>query len=279
MARVIIGERPFLFEVVRWYGQLPRDQRLASVSSVACDSLDRLYVYQRGDPPLLIFDAKGKLTDTWGAGTEIDAHGMFIDSEDHVFLVNRAEHHVLQVESSGASRVVLGEPGRPRYGRPFCEPADVAVSPEGEFFVADGYGNFHVHRFDHSGRHVTTWGGPGKGPGQFIVPHGIWADRAGRVLVADRENGRVQIFDTSGTYLDEWAWFFRPTDIYVDPSGHAFVTDLVPSVTVISPSGKVIARGKPVDEFAHSVWGNSRGDLFIAHRRANEIVKLSRIAR
>jgi DNA-binding beta-propeller fold protein YncE len=277
MGRRFLGEAPYLFEVMRHFAHMPSGMELGSISSVACDSMDRVFVFQRGDPPLLIFDSDGRLVDTWGDGTEMDAHGMFIDHSDTVLLVNRAEHHVLEVKPSGESRVLLGDPGHPRFGQPFCDPADIAVSPDGEYFVADGYGNFNVHRFDASGNYVSTWGRAGREAGEFRAPHGIWVNKDRRVLVADRENGRVQIFEVDGTYVSEWPWFFRPTDIFVDDSNHIFVTDLVPSLSVISPAGKLIARGKPVDEFAHSVWGNSKGDLFVVHRRASEIVKLARI--
>ena len=74
-------------------------------------------------------------------------------------------------------------------------------------YMTDGYGNARVHKFSADGRHQFSWGEPGTGPGQFNLPHGIWYDRRGRLMVADRENNRVQIFDLDGKLQTIW-----PTD-------------------------------------------------------------------
>src|SRR5688572_13634240 len=83
-------------------------------------------------------------------------------------------------------------PGGAMFRRPFNHPTAVAVSLNGEIYVADGYGNSRVHKFSPDGRLLLSWGSPGKGPGQFRVPHSIWVDRNQRVSVCDRENDRVQ---------------------------------------------------------------------------------------
>ena len=72
-------------------------------------------------------------------------------------------------------------------------------------FIADGYANARVHKFGADGTYQFSWGEPGGEPYQFRLPHGIWVDRRGRVLVADRENDRVQIFDQSGKLLEIWS--------------------------------------------------------------------------
>ena len=68
-------------------------------------------------------------------------------------------------------------------GGPFNLPTDIALTPSGEMFMTDGYGNARVHKFAADGTYLFSWGEPGTGPGQFALPHGVWIDRRGRVLI------------------------------------------------------------------------------------------------
>jgi hypothetical protein len=103
-----------------------------------------------------------------------------------------------------------------RAAGPFHRVTNVAVLPDGDMYIADGYGNARVHKFSKDGKLLFSWGEPGRGPGQFILPHGIALDSAGLVYVADRENSRVQIFNPKGEYLREWTFLNRPYDIFID---------------------------------------------------------------
>jgi sugar lactone lactonase YvrE len=87
---------------------------------------------------------------------------------------------------------------------PSTLPTDIAVAPSGEIFTSDGYGNSRIHKFSAAGEHLFSWGEPGTGPGEFNPPHGVWIDRRGRLLVADRQNDRVQVFDQQGIFLEIW---------------------------------------------------------------------------
>src|SRR5439155_15039166 len=102
-----------------------------------------------------------------------------------------------------------------RGGPPFNRPTNLAVAPSGDVYVSDGYGNCRVHRYAADGKLIGSWGEPGSGPGQFILPHSVWVAADGRVLVADRENDRIQVFSPSGEYLTEWG-ALRPTDVCTD---------------------------------------------------------------
>ena len=177
---------------------------LSLISQLALDSNGNLYVYQRADPPVVVFDASGEFLAGWGAGYICDAHGIFIAPDDCVFLVDRDAHQILVFASEGAPIGVLGNWHRPRLGAPFNHPTDAAIAADGDIYVADDYGNSLVHRFSSTFELKLSWGGPGTGPGEFSTPHGIGVDRSDRVLVADRENDRVQLFDCDGGYLDEW---------------------------------------------------------------------------
>ena len=111
-------------------------------------------------------------------------------------------------------------------GPPFNRPTNVAVAPNGELYVSDGYGNCRVHRFSAGGELIQSWGDPGTGPGQFNLPHGIWVLPDERVLVADRENDRIQVFSPTGEYITEWLDVQRPTQIYSRGDGAVYVSEL-----------------------------------------------------
>ena len=272
----MLGTGDFVYDVVRPWGALPRGWALGLVSHVAVDSADRVYFYQRSDPPVLVFDSDGHFLDGWGATRLRDAHGIFAGRDGHLYLVNRDEHEVLKVTPEGRIVLALGTRGRPALQAPFNHPADVAVSRSGEIYVADGYGNSAIHRFSPEGRHLGSWGRPGAGPGEFTTPHGIWVDAQERVLVADRENNRVQLLSPEGDCYGEWRDLYHPMDIYVDAGGTVYVTDQIPRITMYSPEGRLLARGKPVATGAHGVWGDSRGNLYLAEVGLNQVTKLAR---
>lgn len=276
MARLVIGSGQYTYEVVRPWGRLPAKRRFGIVSHVAVDSEDRVYVYQRDDPPVLVFDRDGDFLGSWGQGMNLDAHGIYITPEDHVYLVNRDAHEVLKFTADGRLLMRLGTAGKPSLQGPFNHPADVAVSSKGDVYVADGYGNSRIHKFSPDGTLVLSWGAPGRGPGQFRVPHGVWVDSGDRVHVADRENGRVQVFTSEGEFVTEWPDFYRPTDVYVDSNGTVYVTDLVPRVSILNREGELLARGRPVLDTAHGIWGDSRGDLYVAEAQSRQVTKLVR---
>jgi peptidylglycine monooxygenase len=262
--------------VFRPWGVLPAGWTFGLISHVAVDSKDRVYFYQRKDPPILVFDRDGHFLTGWGDGRLRDAHGIYTGADDHLYVCNRDEHEVLKLTPEGRIVLTLGQRGRPALQAPFNHPADVAVAPNGEIYVADGYGNSAIHRFSAEGKHLGSWGAPGAGRGQFTTPHGIWIDRRERVLVADRENNRVQLFSPEGDYFGEWADLYHPMDIYADGGGTVYVTDQIPRITMYSPDGRILSRGRPVTMGAHGVWGDSRGNLYLAEVAVNQVTKLVR---
>lgn len=256
------------------WGELPDGQRLGHVSQLAVDSEGKVYVFQRGDPPVLVFKPTGEYAGSFADGQILDAHGIFIDASDHVHLVDRDAHQILSFDTHGNLLGALGERHRPTLGAPFNHPTAVAVAPDGERYVADGYGNSHVHRFSASGEHLSSWGGAGTGPGEFSTPHGVWVDRSDRVLVIDRENNRVQIFDREGRYLDEWRDLYHPMDFFEDAAGRVFISDQTPRVTLFSPDGKMLGRSRPSLNGAHGIWGSPTGELFLAEMSPNRVTRL-----
>jgi peptidylglycine monooxygenase len=274
VSRIIVGAGNYKYEVIWPWGQLPAGTCLGNVSHVAVDSKDRIYVYQRDSPPLLVLDADGMLLKSWGEDLLVDGHGIFITPRDEVFLVARGVHEVIKFDTAGNVQLRIGNRERPSFQAPFNHPTDVAVSPSGEIYITDGYGNAMVHKFSPEGTLLHSWGAPGSGPGEFSTPHGIWIDARNRVYVADRENNRIQLFDSNGSYLTEWRNFYHPMDIFMDAAGTVYVTDQTPRLTVLNIDGKLLARGFAPDA-GHGIYGDSAGNLFLAGLQRG-VVKLVR---
>jgi DNA-binding beta-propeller fold protein YncE len=129
-----------------------------------------------------------------------------------------------------------------------------------------------VHKFSPDGKLILSWGEPGKGIGQFIVPHSVVVDKQGRVLVADRHNNRIQIFDAGGKYLTEWGDLTLPTNIFIDRDQTVYVSELMPRVSIFDIDGNLLARwdneGRikedPLLVTLHSIVVDSRGDIYVA---------------
>ncbi len=284
----------------RW----PRGWFVGEVAAVATDSQDRVYVFNRGDHPVVVFDPDGALLFAWGEGLFNRPHGIWIGPDDTVFCTDDMDHTVRQFTAEGRLIRTLGKSGRSadtgatsvdyrtirRSGPPFHYPTNLAVAPSGEWYVADGYGNARVHKFSPSGELLCSWGEPGTGPGQFRVPHGIAVDGHGIIWVADRENSRLQRFSPEGEFLGAWTDVARPCDLVIDAAGRVYVAELGyragmwpgtepphpqatgGRVSIFDSTGKLLARlgggerpWEAGDFFApHDIWLDSRGNLYVA---------------
>jgi DNA-binding beta-propeller fold protein YncE len=135
--------------------------------------------------------------------------------------------------------LTIGTEGSPGTGtNQFNRPTDIAFGKSGEIFVADGYGNSRVMKFDARGKFLKTWGDKGSAPRQFDLPHTIAVGPDGRLYVGDRYNSRIQIFDFDGNLQDIWSGFV-PCGIAFDREGNLFVADGVSKVLHIDKSGKI----------------------------------------
>ncbi len=285
-----VGSGDFTYDVLDNWAKTPDGWSIGQAEP-ACDSQDRVYVFNRGDHPLMIFDREGNFLNEWGREYLTDAHGIFISGEDHVYLPVRESHAIVKCTLDGKPLMTMGVWDAPsdtggarpdgtmwKAAGPFNRCTDIALAPNGDLFVSDGYANSRVHRFSPDGRLLHSWGRPGKrGPGEFHIPHGIWVHWDSRVLVCDRENNRIQIFTGEGEYLDMWTDLARPCDIYVDPDGIAYVVELDAFLTVLNMNGEVLAKMDIGGSGGHAVWADSHGDLYIGHNQeGSRLVKLVR---
>ncbi|MBM3619978.1 MAG: hypothetical protein FJX20_04735 [Alphaproteobacteria bacterium] len=194
-----------------------------------------------------------------------------------MLVADRDAHQVLRFDAEGKLVQALGRRHFPSLNAPFNHPTAAAEAADGEIYVADGYGNSSVHRFTADGALIRTWGGHGDRPGVFTTPHAIWVDRFDRVLVGDRENNRVQLFDRAGSFLTAWVDFYHPMQIWVDDRDYVFVTDQIPRISMLSPDGKLIGRCRGAINGAHGLAGDAQGNLYLAELPPQEITKLERL--
>jgi len=248
-----------LREVAPDWPQLPEGHELGLCAGVGVDAQNRVFVFHRSgrkwsnpfpkdpiaEPTVSVIDgATGKLLNSWGANLFIMPHGLTADHEGNLWLTDVGLHQVFKFTPEGRQLLMLGERGQPGADHAhFNLPTDVAVLRDGSFYVSDGYKNTRVMKFSADGRLEFEWGAKGTGPGQFNLPHGIAIDTQGRVIVCDRENERLQIFDAKGSFLEEWKGqrIGKPYGVETTPDGAIYIIDGG------SPSVKAANRGKAVE--------------------------------
>ena len=291
---VLLGTGNFTYEVSgeNW-GNLPDGWNYREATALALDSHDNLYVFNRGSHPIIVLGPDGNVLKTWGEGGFVNPHGVAIGPDDSVYTVDFGDNTVRKFTPDGTLLMTIGTPGKaalPMSGDPFSSPTHVAVdSRNGDLFVSDGYKDARVHKYAPDGRHLLSWGESGTGEGQLSVPHNITTDRDGWVYVADRENQRIQIFDSKGKFETQWALdLARPgcVDVkhidggrlaYVGEFFAGFMTNamgmgLGPRVSILDGEGKVQARlgdhtfGDEAGRFysPHAIAVDSRGDIYVA---------------
>ena len=271
--RTIVGTGKYTYEAQKHWGRGPGGvTAFGLVSGVACDSQDRVYAFNRlPNPRILVLDPSGKLLNEWGAGQFKHPHGIWISPEDELFLTDRDTHLVTRWTTGGKLLQSWGTPDQPgALGQPFNQPTHAYVTPDGDMFVSDGYGQHRVHRFGKDGKLEVSWGEKGTGPGQFALPHDVWVDPRGRVVVCDRENQRIQFFNRDGAYLSEWNDLKAPMQVFVKDD-LMFLAEARQQISILTLDGEVLSRwgsqGPGPDQFTdspHGIWVDSRGDIYIS---------------
>ena len=256
-------------------------------TSVAVDSKDNVYVFCRGPVPLFIFDSEGNYINSWGEGEFLRPHGICLDKNDDLYLIDDQGHMIEKRTKEGKLIFRLGEKGKSsvrQSGDIFNLPTDAIIDPDtGDIFISDGYGNSRVHKFDTDGKYIKSWGEPGSDPGKFSLPHNIAITSDKRLLVADRENFRLQIFDTEGNFIDQWH-IHHPMSVTTDKEDNIYVGEMGPPpvqegvknlgncVSILNPEGKLIERlgdelpGSNDNQFVapHGIAVDSKGSIYVA---------------
>jgi len=293
MATATVGTDKLTYELAQDFPKLPDGESFAVVSTVTTDSQDNLYVFQRKDPPVVVFDRDGNYLNAWGHCAFNSPHGMSI-SDDVVYLTDRDDSVAVAYTLEGRPLMVLGERGVhsdtgcenpgdlvPRAAGPFNYPTEIVKGPSGSIYVADGYRNSRIHKFTAGGDLVKSWGTPGSSePGEFHLPHSLMVDSDEKVYVCDRTNRRVQIFDSDGEFITQWTGMGGPNDIVQGADGLFYICEQEadgnpPYVTIRDGDGEVLARWGI--RHAHGLWVDSRGDIYLGLTTSHSVDKYVRV--
>lgn len=279
---VRLGTGAYQYEVVPSWPTLPKHWEFGDCTSGAVNSLGEVHITNRGAHPLTIWDADGNFVSSWGEGTFGDPHQVYIDKDDHVWITDDLKHIVVRYTPAGEPVQTLGRPGRPAAAFvriPFNMPAGTGLAPSGEIFVADGYGNFLVHKFGPDGDLLHTWGRQGTGPGEFGTVHNLAVDDDSRVYVCDRSNDRIQVFDSEGRYLTQWD-MTGPNDLYIR-DGLAYVAEGGQWVSIRTLDGQVVARlggDESIFKSGHGITVDAEGSIYVTEIIRNQrVTKLQRV--
>jgi len=299
---VVLGSGEHRYKVVEDWAKLPEGWEFKDAAAVAVDSKDRVYVFNRGEHPMMVFDREGNFIKSWGEGGMFPhAHGLHIDENDILYCTDDTGHVVTKGTTDGKVLLQLGVPGKATpymSGLPFHRCTHTALSPRGDIYVSDGYGNAKVHKYSPDGKLLMSWGEPGTDPGQFNIAHNIVTDAEGWVYVADRENHRVQVFDGNGKYETQWVNMHRPCGLYCcrgpklqfligelgpNMSVNRNLPNIGPRLTIVDAKGTTLARlggeagpGLETGKFVapHGLAVDSRGDIYVGEVSYTEYPRL-----
>ena len=286
----LLGSSNYTYEPVPNWAKLPSDLILGDVAGIAVDDKDRVYLFNRGQHPIVVLSQNGELLATWGEGIFINPHGASIGPDQCIYLTDNFDHTVRKFSLDGKLLLKIGTAGEGSgfmSGKPFCKCTHSAVSPTGDIFVSDGYQNACIHKFDPNGKLLMSWGTSGTGPNEFNLPHNICCDVDGWVYVADRENSRVQVFDAYGQFETQINNMHRPSGLAITSGTcpDCIVGELAsylevnqdfpnigPFVSIFDQQSNLLSRldagfgaGLEPGQFLspHSIANDSRGDLYV----------------
>ena len=276
VSTLTLGSGSFTYEVAESWEKLPEGYWWRDAAAVVVDSKDRVFVFNRGDHPMIIFDKDGNFLESWGEGVFKNAHAVTLGPDDMLYCVDDGDHTVRKCTLKGEVLMTIGTPGQPSghySGDPFNRCTDLALDPNtGDLYVSDGYANARVHKYSPDGKLLFSWGGPGTDPGEFNIPHNIATDKDGYVYVADRESHRVQIFDRNGKFETQWNNLHRPCAIFISDDQLVYIGELGwgmsvnenhpnlgPRITVMNTKGERLGR------IGHMGWGLDVGQFVAPH--------------
>jgi len=273
---------------------LPAGAKMGPAAAVAFDARGHIYVLTRGAQAFFEFDENGAFVRSFGDAMFTRSHGLKIDRDGNIWATDVGAHTVVKLNPAGQVLLTLGTKGEAGEwneaagSRKLNQPNDVAIAANGDVFIAQGHtpgaerGDARVLKFDKDGRFLTSWGGKGKEPGRFDVAHSVAIDAKGLLWVTDRENQRIQVFDTNGTFVREQAYKGLPCSVAFGRDEAFMVNGFAGQLVKLDAGGKVLAAtgkaGKAPGEFgeAHFVAISPRGDLYVADSVNGALMKFVR---
>jgi streptogramin lyase len=260
---------------------LPPGANFRGTSGVAFNSSGHIFVIHRGVMPLMEFDPDGTFIRGFGEGLFERAHGLRIDAQDNIWATDVAANLVYKFNPAGRLDMVLGVKGHAGAWHPFGhlrlfhEPNEAVVGPDGDIFVLQGHGKGEprVLKFDGDGNFIKDWGGKGRGPGEFDLPHSLVFDAQGLLYIADRNNARIQVFDADGTYIRESQHPGTPCGLFMGADQHIWLAHgHTGQIMKLDLDGQVVGMmegagpGKTAGKYgeAHYIAVSPRDEIFVA---------------
>lgn len=260
-----MGQGSHTYEVVENWAKIPASVELGYTHGIVVDSTNHIYIFHTGTPALIKLDAEGNYVSGWGEEFAGGAHGLLLNKEEDqevLYLTDIQRGLVVKTTLDGNKLLTLEVPPRSDIyddEKPY-KPTDVAVAPNGDIYVADGYGQHWVHRYTADGTYQDSFGGKGEEPGKLICCHGISVDLRGDVpelYVADRGNNRIQVFSLEGLHkrfvTDDMD---MPCSFYYDGEEIIF-PDLHSRVTIFDKNDRLITHlGEDPEAYKQEGWPN-----------------------
>ena len=259
--RPVVGTGDHTYEVYHDWGELPASIQYGNTHGVCEDSQGHIYIHhtvnaasERRDS-MVVFDRMGRFVRSWGREFDGGAHGLHIRTEggqEFLYLCDTKRAVVVKATTSGEVVWTLGYPKESAQytldadGKPATKysPTNVAIAPNGDVYVGDGYGSSYINQYDQHGKYIRTFGGKGTAAGQLDCPHGLIVDERGTapvLLVADRGNRRLQSFSLDGKHLAFYQGTNAPCHFH-PRTGVMVVPDLFARVTLIDAANVPIVH-------------------------------------
>ena len=279
---------PLPHKMVADWAKLPAGWNLGEASGVSVDRNDNVWVFNRGPHGVVQFDKNGHMLQAWPEVPIQSAHGIKVDPDNNVWLVDVAGHALLKFTQAGRLLMVIANAGRTagdnstQYA--FNRPTGLSFTPQGDFFVSDGYINSRVVHYSKEGEFIGQWGSKGKGDGEFDLVHDVALDKQGRVYVADRANSRIQVFDPQGRFLAKWTSVGQPWGLAYSAKEEAIYAcdGLNNRVVKLSMDGRILGTlsgfGKAPGkfDFPHHMAVDSEGSLYVVEIKNWRVQKFAR---
>lgn len=277
----ILGEGEHRYEATHDWGELPSNIKYGNTHGVVEDSQGHIYVHHtvndasESHDTMVVFDSKGKFVKSWGKDFKGGAHGLHIAKEgktEFLYLCDTKRSLVVKTTLSGEEVFTLGYPNESEAYKPESDgakkkyiPTNLALGPNGDLYVGDGYGSSYINQYDKTGKYIRTFGGPGKEVGQLLCPHGIIVDMRGKdpvLTVADRTNKRLQYFTLDGKHIGFGSGVSSPCHFNIR-KGKVVIPDLDARVTLMDEKNNVITHlGAPDDPKAARALRTKQRDVF-----------------
>jgi DNA-binding beta-propeller fold protein YncE len=272
----VLGDGAHTYEVTHDWGDLPANIKYGNTHGVCEDSQGRIYVHHtvndasESSDSMVVFDAKGKFIKSWGREFKGGAHGLHIRKEgstEFLYLCDTKRAVVVKTTLGGEEVFTLGYPKESEpYSKPGADgqpikysPTNLAIAPNGDIYVGDGYGSSYINQYSSKGQYIRTFGGPGKEAGKLDCPHGIIVDERGAkpvLTVADRGNNRIQNLTLDGKHIEFVSGTNMPCHFSFYKNGDVVVPDLAARVTLLDRNNQVILHLG--DDSAANTWKDLR---------------------